>query len=479
MNQKQSKRRQIIKRILVYALMITSVVIIATFITFFVMGFRFDASDGKIEQFAFLQYASKPSGAKVYVDGKKLGSSTPTRNSVKPGIHQIRLSLNGYEDWTKTVDVKSGTITWLNYALMIPQKVSPEILDSYPAAYKTLASPDGEFIMMQSDQVNPNLNLIDINSSPIKTTSFNLPTSSYSGAGVSGLSHSFEMVKWNNSSKYLLIKHQYGNDIEWLVCDVRDAARTQNITKLLSLPIDSIDFADNSGSKFFALSSGLIRKLDVAAATISKPLASKVTEFGVYDSGIVTYIGTDESGNAQVVGMYRDGDADPIILSTVNNKSSVLHVSATRYFNEDYVAIADGRNVTITGGSFPTSSSSSGLSKVASFAIDKDIQKLSFSPTGEFVLMQSGTNISTYDLEHLSLAQYSIASASIKWLNDDYLWSMNGNNLVIEEFDGANTHNFSLVADQEVILTENSNYMYYFSQTAKGFDLNRISLIAK
>ncbi|MBI3889699.1 PEGA domain-containing protein, partial [Candidatus Saccharibacteria bacterium] len=89
MYRRPQRPRTLIEAVAVYAVMTLAVVSIATFIIFFVMGFRFNADDGRIEQYAFLQFASSPSGATVTVDGKVVGSKTPNKDSVKPGTHDI------------------------------------------------------------------------------------------------------------------------------------------------------------------------------------------------------------------------------------------------------------------------------------------------------------------------------------------------------------------------------------------------------
>jgi hypothetical protein len=366
--------------------------------------------------------------------------------------------------------------------LMIPLKLEPESLASYSQMSDGLAAPDGGYFMMQPKLDSPTFSLIDLNSSPIKSSAVTLPVASYSQAGVNGVSHSFRMVKWDAGGRYLLIKHTFGDNSEWLTFDTRDASKTENISRLLSIGISDIDFADNSGSKFFALSSGDLRKLDISAATISKPLASSVSSFSVYDQGIITYIASVDG--ARIVGLYRDGSDAPIILRTISNQSVKLSVAATRYFNEDYVVIATGHRVDILGGSFPTSPTDNSLNLVSSFMSNQEVNELSFSPTGEFVVARNGADLATFDIEHQSSSQFSIAGSAddykLKWLNDNYLWSNRDGSLVIEEFDGANTHNIGQVTvGQDVLISENSNYLYYFSDAPSGYELKRLSLIAE
>ncbi len=62
-----------------------------------------------------IKVTSSPSGAKIYVDtylGWSSKGQTPnTITSVSPGHYRIKLTLAGYQDWTKEVQVKSGETT--------------------------------------------------------------------------------------------------------------------------------------------------------------------------------------------------------------------------------------------------------------------------------------------------------------------------------------------------------------------------------
>ncbi|MGB3458852.1 MAG: PEGA domain-containing protein [Halobacteriota archaeon] len=62
-----------------------------------------------------IKVTSSPSGAKIYVDtylGWSSKGQTPnTITSVSPGDYTIKLTLAGYQDWTKEVQVKGGSTT--------------------------------------------------------------------------------------------------------------------------------------------------------------------------------------------------------------------------------------------------------------------------------------------------------------------------------------------------------------------------------
>jgi hypothetical protein len=479
------KRKRIIKQSIIYTCMTLSVLLLVTFIFFFVQGYRFNADDGSIEQYAFLQFGSSPSGATVTVDGDVVGSRTPNKTSVHAGKHDIQMSRDGYETWSKTIDVQAGTLTWLNYAILVPSDLKVEAMASYDAIYDSLGSPTGRSMLIQKRGSIPTFELVDINADNIKSTKLTIGADVYSKAGVADVKHVFDIVKWDDGGRYVLIKHTYDKNTEWLVLDTQYVNLTKNITKLFNISISNIAFSGTSGGILYALEGNDVRKLDVAGGTISKPIISGVTEFNLYNSNIITYIGVDsKDANKRVVGIYREGD-EARTLRTVSDKSIVLHVATTKYFNDNYVVISENSKVDILSGSYPVSSSIDATMNVFdSFDTSYSIQKLSFSPTGQYVLARNGLNYTSYDLEYQHLTSSVIdgdnAEVSLQWLDNNYLWSDSGGELYIYEFDGTNKHNInSMVVGQDAVLTNNEKYIYSIGKITSGYQLQRVKMVLR
>ncbi len=486
MHKKSSKRNKLYRLIVLYFLMTVAVIVMVTMIVFFVLGYRLDTDSGHVEQYAFLQFNSIPTGATVTVDGATVSSKTPNKSSVPPGKHTVTMQRDGYQTWTKTVEVKAGTLTWLNYALLVPSKMTVEPVANYESLDMTLASPKGRYMLVHKYAEGGSFELVDISSDTIKSTTLTIPANYYSGSYVTGAAHKFTIEKWDDGERYVLIKHSYANKDEWLVMDTQNAALTKNISKMFDVPIASIGFSGTSGNILYILSSGEIRKLDLSAGTISKSLVSNVTSFAIYDeSNVITYTGLGKAGTAErVVGLYREGDSKSVILKTVTSASDVpLNVATARYFNEDYVVISEGKKIDVLGGSYPETASevTASLKTIASLTSKLSVYGLTFSPTGEYILFQSGANFASYDLEYQtynsSVIECSSQVPALTWINNNYIWSDCGGSLSIREFDGSNIHAInSALAGQDATITKNRRYLYSIDKTAAGYQLQRVRL---
>ena len=475
------------QRIAVYTTMTLSILIIVTGLIFLILGYRFDANDGRVEQGALMQFATLPTGARVSVDGEEINVRTPGKYTVLAGVHTFMMQRDQYELWQKTMDIKAGTLTWLDYARLVPKDRPALPVSQYAALSSSLASPDGRYIALLTDASQPTFEIVDIRSDTIRTERLTIPSTFVTDIATPGVTHSYALESWDSDGRYLLVSHTYNGKKEWLTVDTRDANATRNVSTLLDIDIQSLVFAGTSGSILYALTGGDIRKLDVSAATISRSLVSQVTSFELYETNIITYVGTDvNDATKRVLGLYREGDSAPHIMRTVSTPDVPIRIATARYFNKDYVAMSEGARVTVLEGRYPASGSidNSSMTEFFSFDFVSGVDRLGFSPEGDYLLVQNSSAFASLDLEHKTTAFSTIAStpdavvAPLRWLDDDYLWSDFGGSLSIREFDGANGYTINAVAvGQTATLTENGRWLYSIGKTDTGFSLQRVRMI--
>jgi len=79
---------------------------IAPAVVFYTAGYRWNSKKGVIEKNGTLIIDSMPRGAKIFLNGQMLSDVTPvTLQNTAPGIYNIKLSLDGYHDWSKELSV--------------------------------------------------------------------------------------------------------------------------------------------------------------------------------------------------------------------------------------------------------------------------------------------------------------------------------------------------------------------------------------
>lgn len=488
MFKKPTKKQLLLRRIIFSSIATLSVLIIAAFAILFMLGYRLDSGNGRLEQGALMQFDSAPNGADVYIDNRNIGSRTATKQTVVAGTHSIRMSRAGYQDWNRTLTLNAGTLTWLDYIRLVPNDRPVQTLTTYESLTNLVISPDNKWALAQEKAEVPSFHLIDLRAEGVKSSIIELPQSSYSDATTSDVTHSFAIVSWDNGGRYALVKHLYKDQTEWLVVDTQNVEQTVNVTQLLGVGLSDLKFAGTSGKTFYGLTSeGAIRKIDLGAATISRTFVTHVESFNLFDNTIISYIGLDPAdASKRVAGVYRDGDESPHVLRTIDAANSTMLVSFGRYFSDNYVAIAEGNVVSLLRGSFPGSSSqdASSLAPLTTFDLPGAVTALSFSPGSNYVLAQSGTSFKSYEIEHkrtdvgMLPTEAGASASTLKWLDGSHLWTDDANTLVMRDFNGINPFSIMTVTPgYDASLSQNGRFFYAVGKSDKGFHLQRVTMI--
>lgn len=486
MFRRPSARQLFIQRVIVYAVMTLSVLVIVAGAILFTLGYRLDSANGRLEQGALIQFDSQPGGATVSIDGKTLLGRTATKQTVVAGTHSFMMTRDGYQPWEKTVDITAGTLTWFDYVRLVPTTLTPESVSSFASIVDAKTSPDRKKMIIQEKRDTPTFQIVDISSDTTRTTTVTLPADDYSGAGASDVTHAFAVQSWDQNGRHVLIKHNYNDSVEWIVLDVENAAASVNITTALNISLRTASFVGTSGNLLFGLSTeGIIRKLDLSAQTISRGLVTNVRSFELYKTDIISYVGVDPNNKDKtVVGIYKDGDDAPRVLASTT-LDVPLGITTTRYLNDDYVAIAKGLQVDVLRGRLPASNDldNSSLEAVGEFTVADEIDAMSFSTEGDFLVVQSGLNLTSFELDHLRTTEGVVATSEaapheLRWLDEAYLWSVYDGHVSIREFDGTNVHVLNVAEPSfDIALTENGRYLYSITKTENVYQLQRIKMI--
>lgn len=487
MFKRPTKKQLLVRRLFFSTIATFSVLVILVVTILFLQGYRLD-SGNHLAQGALLQFDSTPNNAEISIDGKNTNVRTAGKQTVVAGVHTILLSKERYEDWTRTIDFAAGTLTWLDYARMVPKERTPETVATFKTVIATKASPDNTFILIQESADQPVFRLADLRSAEVKISDLTIPASLYTDPNTVGVTHSFSLDKWNVGGRYVLIKHQYKDQLEWLMIDTENIAQSINITRLLSVGFKDLQFAGTNGQTLFGVANdNNIRKLDLSSATISRALVSNVENFDVFDTDTISYTGIDSTDSTKrVAGIYQDGDTQPYVVRTVDSLDTVLKIAVGNYFNDNYVAIAEGSHVTILKGDYQTSSSNNmtNLKQFADIKLSGTVTQLSLSPKSDYVLAEAGISFTTYEIEHERRASGTLestptaAATPLQWLDVSHVWNQQNGSLVMRDFDNANIYSINTVAGSfDATISQNGRFFYSIGKSDEGFTLQRIKMI--
>ena len=490
MYRRPSKRMQLIQRVATYVTMVFAVVAIVGVILLVILGYRLDSENG-LEQGALLQFNTQPTGAVVKIDDITIGGRTPNKSSVLAGTHTVTMLRDGYLPWTKNVNLNAGTLTWLDYGILVPQELPVTSIASFASLNGALMPSNRESVILLPDASIPSLHIYDLRSQTPPVEVVALPADIYSDGTTADASHTFTLSEATADGRYVLVKHHYkseanGEHDEWIVFDTDNAANSKNATRLLEVGLSHVHFSGNSGTSLYGLNEGTIRKLDLSAQTISRPLVSNVKDFTMVESNVATFTANDPANpSIELTGVYQDGDDESAVLQSVP-AGTKTYVAASRYFNTTYMTVANGKQVSVLRGDLPhTTEAAAKLGLATRFMTQGDILSLSFSPDGQYVFAQTNKGFVSYDIEHDR--QYAVATAAedgnemMQWIDQATVANAVNGQLTIREFDGANRHALTPIDHRyPVTLSPNGRYLYSIGTTTESsssVQLQRITLI--
>jgi hypothetical protein len=88
--------------------------IISPLIVLYVSGFSYDWRTDQLSATGLLSVKTEPSKTKIFLDGEEAGTSPATIRFLKPKDYQVTIRKEGYFDWTKRLEIKSGKVTWVS-----------------------------------------------------------------------------------------------------------------------------------------------------------------------------------------------------------------------------------------------------------------------------------------------------------------------------------------------------------------------------
>lgn len=461
----QSPRKRKLILYFTYGVMTTAVALISAICIFLVLGYRLDLKNGDVEQGALLQFRSFPSGATVTLDRETLPFVTPGKRNVDAGEHSVTMQRDGYKTWEKTFRVKASELRWLNYARLVPETIRTTTTKEFATLVGALPSPDKKWLLIQQAADKAEFTLVDIRDDEKPVFSqLVLPTNSYTQRD--GQPHQFSLEEWDFGARYVLVKHVTGDVTEYLRIDRTDVDNTVNVSSKLGVNIQDMHFSGTSGSVFYALENGSVRRLDSGAGTISQPLVKDVASFDLYKTTTISYV-KRPIDNKVGVGVVVDGKA--VRVATYDSTMPV-YVDISEYFNDNYFAIGRGTSIEIY-----KDPELQRRNKVVSFATSSAINWMQFNNSGRFVTAGTGSQFASYDIETSQKADVNMPGSApdpakpLQWLDDYYLVSAADNDLRITEFDGGNQHVITAaLPGYPVTLNDDGKLLYSFGKAQSG-----------
>ena len=446
MDQDKIQRQQNIKLIVSEATMVFAVVVTVIVLAFLVSGYWIN-SNFEVERQGMLQINSIPTGANVTVDGESSWlQRTNTSRVLSNGEHTVLLTKEGYDSWTKTINISEGLLYKIHYPRLFLQNREREI--AYDAANVSIAtvSPDrSKMVFFDSTSKCFVMNLEEEKLRPKEIDITKVLTNHIDNAA------SIAQIDWSKDNNHILLHLNDEKTNEWIILDIDNVTNSINLTKQFGADFGTVKMLNDSANNLLVLRNGNLHKIDVQAKQISAILAEKIVSFDYHNHEVVIVYGDETTGYA--IGMLKLGSAEITKLGKVEAPSKIV---ISRFYDEKYITVLTGNQVRQYSGE--------NFELISTFELGFMPSIMKVGHGGEFIEMYLDANVATLDMESLTVREWVLPNNRFGWLDDDMIFSVDDGDLYVYDFDGLNQRKIAgEVSSNRPIVITNNKWLYYFS----------------
>ncbi|MBR2741215.1 PEGA domain-containing protein [Candidatus Saccharibacteria bacterium] len=481
MNSEKRQKRQSLRIIASEVIMVIAVIAIVSVLALIVSGYWLN-SDFTVERQGLLQVFSEPTGAEVLIDGKSSWMQrTNTSKVLSSGEHEVSLSKEGYDTWSKTINITEGLLYRLNYPRLFLKDRRPEkALNATNATFATI-SPDQNTLLVTNNTTEWQIVKIDNDTLSPKTIDISPYFSGVSlaeGATVGLFSGTILQADWDENNSHILFKISSSDVIEWVLLNVEKPTESINLTKEFGADFASIDIIDHSANTLLAVRNQNLHKIDVPSKAISSILVENIISYDHFENELF-YIAkqsaaktsetsevseTTQTPNAPetpetnppasyVYGLTKLGGSEIKELATT---ISPAKVAISKFYENEYLTTIQENQIVLHN--------KQNYDDITEYQLSFTPEHVKVGYHGEFILMWNGSQIASLDMELGQIREWRIENEHFGWLDNNMLYTMQDGDLIVYDFDGLNRRTLAknVSGHFPAGITDNK-WLYYFS----------------
>lgn len=457
MDREKLKRRQSLKIVISEVIMVITVIVTVIVLALIVSGYWLN-SDFEFERQGMLQVSSVPTGADVIIDDKNTWlQRTNTSKVLTSGTHTVTVTKEGYDSWTKTIDIREGLLYRLHYPRLFKKERKAEKVMSSVEVSRTSMSPDHDAMLIINNTTSwqyLDLKSTELKPKPVDVSKVFSFVSLAEGATTGLFTGEIDSIKWDADGSHVLIRARSADSIEWVLLDVKNSTKSLNLTREFSTNFSQIQILDNSSSTLLAIQNGNLHKIDVSSKQLSSVLVEQVNDFDHYYAEIIFSAKNSEGAKTPYyVGYLKIGDEKP---TRIANISSPAQVTISRFYEQKYFTTLIDSTITM----YPKNDLKNPQTYELSFA-PKNIR---VGHDGEFITTYTGNHIAVLDMEAELVQDFTVEGDRFGWIDNDMIYTVSDGELIVYDFDGQNRRPVAKNVSSHLSagITDNK-WMYYFS----------------
>ena len=454
MNSEKLKKRQSFKIIASEAIMVIAVIAIVSVLALIVSGYWLN-SDFEVERQGLLQVSSIPTGADISIDGESSWLQRTNTSKVLPsGEHEVVLSKEGYDSWSKVVNITEGLLYRIHYPrLFLKERTPVNVLDISNSTFATI-SPD-QYTMLLANSTTK-WQIINIDSEILEPKSIDIApyfpgVSLAEDAKVGLFSGNIIQADWDQDNHHILFEIEFEDAIEWVLMDVKNPDKSINLTKEFGTDFSSIKIIDHSANSLLAIRNHNLHRIDVSSKAISSILVENIIAYDNYENEIL-FVSEQIDGSYEI-GLLKLGDSEAKPLATIDSPAIV---AISKFYDDYYFTVMQDDLISVH--------QKQNYDQVTDYQLSFAPDQLKVGHHGEFIIAWEDAKIATLDMELGEVREWQIENEHFDWLDSDMVYVIQDGDLIVYDFDGYNRRQLAKNVSSHFPagITDNK-WLYYFS----------------
>lgn len=473
-----------------YILVAIGIVIATLILLYQAYGFGL-GKNGTVIQNGLVFFSSQPQPAKIYLNGKLNNNQTNARIALPSGIYHVQLKRDGYRAWQRTIEVEGGDVQHFDYPLLVPNKLTSKKLQTYasPPGLAT-QSPDKRWLVTEKPGSITDFSVQDLKNPTNAPGKINLPSGLLTKAVKPG--EKLLLEEWADDNKHIVLQHNYDGKSEFILVDRTDAAKSQNLNKVLAADPSKLTLIDKKYDQYYLYDAktAALRKATLSAPS-PLPVLEHVLNYQSYAADTLLYATNNGAPAGKVLVRLKIGDTSYPVRTFPAGSNYLLNL--TKYSGTLYLAVGSGALDRVFIYQDPVGQ----LKKLPNHALVPaqvlhvhQPNYVSFSNNAQFIMAESGRQFGVYDIEnekgynYVSPQPIDAPQQHAAWIDPNRLAYVSRGQLLMFDYDDTNQQ--TLVAASPTYLpafAPNTKFVYTLAQnTAPGAlpgqtNLNQTSLL--
>ena len=462
MDPERTKRRQSLKVIISEIIMVITVIFTVIVLALLVSGYWLN-SDFKVERNGLLQISSIPTGADISIDGESAWMQrTNTSKVLSSGQHTVTLTKDGYDSWSKTINISEGLLYRIHYPRLFPNdRTTNSVYDITGTTLATI-SPDHNSLILINDTTEwdfINLDSDNIEPQTLDVSKIFSSVSMAEDATVGLFTGKVIDIDWDYNGTHALFQIQTGDNTEWALLDVKNPKSSINLTREFGSNFTEIQILDNDSNNLLAVQNGNLHKIDASGKSLSAVLIENIINFDHYGNNEIIFsaINNNTEENAPYyIGFLKIGDDK---ITTLTTTSTPAKTTLSKFYDDKYITVLEDTQVSLY--------KKEDFELLQTFTLTFAPNTIEVGHSGEFITMTLDNQIATLDMESMAINEWQTNSPNFGWIDNDMIYSITDSELTVYDYDGLNRRTIATnVSSHFPAAITNDKWLYYFSDNS-------------